>query len=150
MYQILKMQQKDAVVIADNWKYDGEYSFYNMTEDPEDYEEIISPERRKDNYYSVFENKILIGFFCFFEDGNFIEIGLGLKPCLTGQGKGRRFLNEILLFIRNKNSNKRVRLSVAKFNKRAIKLYEKVGFVKSKEKKIRSNGGIYDFVIMEK
>lgn len=35
-----KLSQPNALDIADNWKYDGEYSFYDMTEDIEDYEVI--------------------------------------------------------------------------------------------------------------
>ncbi len=130
MCKIEKMTQDIALHIADDWKYPDEYSFYDMTEDPEDYVEIVSEDLRGDRYYSVFENDRLIGYFCFYEEDGFVEIALGLRPDLTGQGKGIEFLNLIIEFIVNKTNNKRLRLSVAKFNKRAIKVYKKAGFMK--------------------
>ncbi len=42
MYKIEKMTQDIAFHTADDWKYPNEYSFYDMTEDPEDYAEIVS------------------------------------------------------------------------------------------------------------
>ncbi len=149
MYKIEKMIQDIAIHIADDWKYPDEYSFYDMTEDSEDYAEIVSENLRGDRYYSVFEDGILIGYFCFYEEDEFVEIGLGLRPDLTGQGKGIEFLNLITDFIINKTNNKSLRLSVAKFNKRAIKVYKKAGFYEVSNKKVNTNGGIYEFVIME-
>ncbi len=150
MYKIEKMTQNIAVHIADDWKYPDEYSFYDMTADPEDYAEIISEDLRGDRYYSVFENDRLIGYFFFYEEDVFVEIGLGLRPDLTGQGKGIEFFNLITEFIVNRTNNKILRLSVAKFNKRAIKVYKKAGFYEVTNKKVNTNGGIYDFVIMER
>ena len=53
-FKISKMNQKEAMEIADNWKYNDEYAFYDMTADPEDYEEIVNELKRGDNYFSVF------------------------------------------------------------------------------------------------
>lgn len=41
-----------------------------MTEDPEDYEELISIEGRGKNYYQVLLDNELIGYFCLFESGD--------------------------------------------------------------------------------
>lgn len=150
MYKIEKMTQDIALHIADDWKYTDEYSFYDMTEDPEKYAEIVSEDLRGNRYYSVFENDRLIGYFCFYEEDEFVKIGLGLRPDLTGQGKGIEFFNLITEFIVNKTNNKRIRLRVAKINKRAIKVYKKAGFYEVSNKKVNTNGEIYDFVIMEK
>ena len=48
---IEQMRQSEAVEIADRWKYDGEYAFYDMTADPEDYREITTPALRDGRYY---------------------------------------------------------------------------------------------------
>ena len=85
---IVPMRQPEAVEIADRWKYPGEYAFYDMTADPEDYEEIVTPEKRGDRYFSVFSGNELTGFFCVEREDSDIEIGLGLRPDLTGQGRG--------------------------------------------------------------
>ena len=47
---IAPMRQPEAIEIADRWKYPGEYAFYDMTADPEDYEEIVAPEKRGDRW----------------------------------------------------------------------------------------------------
>lgn len=43
---IEKLSQRNAEDIAKNWHYEGNYSFYDMKNDMEDYEEIISPKLR--------------------------------------------------------------------------------------------------------
>lgn len=143
--KIRKMRQSEALEIADRWKYDGEYAFYDMTADPEDYAEITSPELRGDRYFSVFDNGVLIGFFCV-DQG---ELGLGLRPDLTGQGRGSAFLAEILDFVRENYKLEKLRLSVASFNQRAVKTYKRAGAVETGFAEVPTNGGIYEFTLME-
>lgn len=146
---IAPMRQPEAIEIADRWKYPGEYAFYDMTADPEDYEEIVTPEKRGDRYFSVFSGNELTGFFCVEREGPDIEIGLGLRPGLTGQGRGKAFLEEILRFVRENYSFEKIKLDVVSFNPRAIKVYERAGFLKTGTAKVSTNGGVYDFVLME-
>ena len=146
---IAPMRQPEAVEIADRWKYPGEYAFYDMTADPEDYEEIVTPEKRGNRYFSVFDGDDLTGFFCVEQDGADVEIGLGLRPGLTGQGRGKAFLEEILRFVRENYSFEKIKLDVVSFNQRAIKVYERAGFLKTGTAKVSTNGGVYDFVLME-
>lgn len=146
---IKKMEQSEAEIIANNWKYEGVYSFYDMTEDIEDYEEIISEEQRGDHYFSVLDNGELYGFFCVEQEGDNIEIGLGMKPQYTGKGNGVTFLSNILEFVTSKYSYETIILDVVSFNKRAIKVYERAGFTKTKEIMVNTNGGNYEFTVME-
>lgn len=149
--QIRLMNQREAIEIADEWKYPQPYDFYDMTADLEDYEEITDPVSRGKHYYSVLKNHNLIGFFGVFpkESGeNEIELGLGLKPDLTGKGLGKNFVTTILQYIKEEQSSVKVWLSVADFNQRAIKLYERVGFKYMGEKVQETNGGKYNFIEM--
>ena len=146
---IEQMRQSEAVEIADRWKYDGEYAFYDMTADPEDYREITTPALRDGRYYSVFSGGELTGFFCAEQEGADVEIGLGLRPDLTGRGRGGAFLEEILRFVRENYSFEKIELDVASFNQRAVKVYERAGFVKTGTAKVSTNGGVYDFTTME-
>lgn len=50
------MNQSDAEKIAD-WHYEGIYSFYDMENDPEDLQELLSPEKCGENYWSVFQTE---------------------------------------------------------------------------------------------
>jgi len=50
--------------IAKDWHYEVPYDFYDMKNDLEDYEEMVSPEARGDRYYQVMRDGELYGFFC--------------------------------------------------------------------------------------
>ena len=55
--------------------------------------------------------------------------GVAIHPSYAGKGEGLAMLNEIINYIREKGYL-RIELSVASINGKAIRLYEKVGFVK--------------------
>jgi [ribosomal protein S18]-alanine N-acetyltransferase len=150
-HTIKKMEQNEAEEIS-KWEYEGEYAFYNMENDVEDLEELLSEEARSDAYYSVFSNNNqLIGFFSFLVSGKEVELGLGMNPMLTGKGKGLEFTNMGINYIVNKEKDiQKILLSVAAFNKRAIKVYERVGFQKVNSFMQKTNGSEYKFIKMEK
>ncbi|PRY83597.1 hypothetical protein [Alkalibacterium olivapovliticus] len=86
--KIQQLSQENAVDIANNWRYDGIYSFYDADADKEDYEELVTPELRENSYFEVLENKALIGFFSvdYDSDKKTVDLGLGMKPSLTSKG----------------------------------------------------------------
>lgn len=55
--------------------------------------------------------------------------GLAIHPSHSGKGEGMKMIQEIIDYIKEKKFL-RVELSVASENEKAIKLYEKAGFVK--------------------
>lgn len=57
-----------------------------------------------------------------------MDIGLGMKPELTGKGLGKMFLQAGIAFAVKECKPKTFRLSVATFNTRAITLYKNIGF----------------------
>ena len=87
------LTQADAEAVAD-WRYPEPYSFYDWTADPDDLRELLEPARRGEAYWSVRDDADeLVGYFDFKpkEEGT-LEIGLGLRPDLTGRGMGASFL----------------------------------------------------------
>ena len=125
-----------------SWRYDPPYDFYNNEYDAETVKELL------ENNYSVVlnQNRKLTGFFCvgssaqvpigakvgaYTED--IIDIGLGMAPALTGKGNGYTFFSFVLESLNETYGDVPVRLTVVTFNKRAIGLYEKFGFVKGIE-----------------
>lgn len=123
------MTEQDAHAIQ-AWTYEAPYDFYNQTPSQSGLEELM-------HYQAVHEAGELIGFYClgvyaqvpndtYEYDDVHLDLGLGMRPDLTGQGRGRNFLETVLS--EAKRSGKPVRLTVASFNERAVRLYERVGF----------------------
>ena len=57
-----------------------------------------------------------------------LDIGLGLRPDLTGHGLGDAFVAACLDHARRTRHPRSLRLAVAEFNQRAIRVYERAGF----------------------
>ncbi|MFT8325313.1 GNAT family N-acetyltransferase [Oenococcus sicerae] len=151
---IQPLSQKNALIIADDWHYSGQYAFYDMTADPEDYQEIINPVLRRDAYYEFLDHQQkLLGFFVIEPiDGNkgTYEIGLGLAPSLTGHGLGKNFLGHIISYAITHFSVKKIILDVAEFNIRAQKLYRSIGFKQARQYEQETNNSTYTFIEMTK
>lgn len=121
-----------------NWKYDRPFDFYNNEETAEAKRELL------DGSYSALRDGSgeLVGFFCIgasarvpagnqfdvYPEG-FVDMGLGMHPKLVGKGHGFAFCSFIIGHIEGKHTGTPIRLTVATFNRRAIHLYEKLGFV---------------------
>ena len=150
--KIALLTQANADQIAREWHYSDMYSFYDMQNDPEDFEEIITPRLRANKYYQILDDKDeLVGYFCLERlSEEKVEVGLGLRPDLTGRGLGLNFVKEIEAFIQNNFNYKLIILSVASFNKRAIKVYQRAGFKIDGSKLQKSNDGVYEFINLSK
>jgi RimJ/RimL family protein N-acetyltransferase len=157
MRDINEMSLEEAVEI-NNWKYSEQYSIYSFDGSEEDLNELTSG-----SYLSVKdENKNTIGYYCYgetaqvpvgrlfgaYEDKSFLDIGLGMRPNACGNGEGLNFLLEGLEFLFNKFNSRKFRLTVADFNQRAIRVYERAGFTKSFEFERKNGDQITKFIIM--
>ena len=147
-YRFRQMEDEEATQIS-GWQYEPPYDFYDATSDPDDLQELLDAKRRKDAYFSVFdEDGALAGFFQFEKADNTVDVGLGMRPDLTGQGLGIEYLLAGLEFARERYSPDRFTLSVATFNERAIVVYERAGFRRGNEYMHHTNGGEYLFLSM--
>ena len=125
-----------------SWRYEPPYDFYDGDQEP-----VLNHER----YFDAFgEDGTLVGFYYLEEKGDAVEIGLGLRPDLTGRGLGGAFFQTGLDFLRSRFPGRPVVLNVAASNLRAIKVYERAGFRKT-GRHIRSfeRWGDVEFVEME-
>ncbi|MBO0586898.1 GNAT family N-acetyltransferase [Sporosarcina sp. E16_8] len=148
-YKFEYMTQEHAEEIAFNWHYDAEYSFYNMEEDKEDLAEFLDDQKRGDSNFFVTKDNDAIGFFSFNRVAiNTIDIGLGIKPNLTGNGNGLELLKAGLDFAKIKYKPRKITLSVATFNQRAIKVYRKIGFEDVETFMQDTNGNRFEFLKM--
>ena len=148
-FDIRAMSEADAEEII-GWKYPGEYAFYDMERDVEDMAELRASHVREAKYHSVYSDGELVGFYEFSVDKDVVEIGLGLRPELTGRGIGSAFLDACLVFARERFDPRRFQLRVAAFNQRAIQVYERAGFVRDMIYLHDFYGTPYEFLVMSR
>lgn len=116
-----------------SYAYAPPYTFYNIPEEyrAEEVEELISPASAAETF-AVLEDGLMIGFYMYTHDpvNDTVELGLGLAPEKTGQGRGTAFVRESLAFYRGQHPDFRgtFTLRVADFNLRARSVYENCGF----------------------
>ncbi|WP_394172805.1 GNAT family N-acetyltransferase [Guptibacillus hwajinpoensis] len=135
MYHIQPMTLETAKEIQ-TWTYQEPYSLYSFSEDNEVLEELMDG-----SYVSVWNEEKLFGYFCFGQSARVpsgvnagvyeedrLDIGLGIRPNETGKGNGRLFLQTGLHYAAERFGAKDFRLTVASFNDRARKVYEREGF----------------------
>lgn len=148
-YSLQKMTEQAAREIL-CWRYAPPYELYNSEVTEEALQEFA-----ENPYYAICKEGALVGFYCTgyvaqvpigylfqaYPEG-YLDIGLGMRPDLTGQGQGTSFLQFIMDSI---ETNQPLRLTVAAFNKRAIALYEKFGFCKVSS---FTNANDVEFLIM--
>ncbi|QVK18215.1 GNAT family N-acetyltransferase [Mycoplasmatota bacterium] len=136
-YQMVKMNEKYAREII-NWQYEGSLSIYNMEDNQESLDELLSLD-----YYSVIDVEgNLIGFFCtkeaaivpygntfhVYDKTDYLDIGFGMNPKLIGKGKGYSLFQFGLNYFKKNYNVNQFRLTVLDFNHKAIHIYNKSGF----------------------
>ena len=147
------MDEKYANDIVSNWHYDDIYSFYDMAADEDDLRIFMDTKNWQNTIKAVLnENDELVGWASFYTENDEFWLSLGLRPDLTGQGLGEEFVLECARYVisQYKLIKHTIKLAVAVFNQRAIKVYQRAGFTET-NKTIRDTPiGQVDFIEMEK
>jgi ribosomal-protein-alanine N-acetyltransferase len=151
-YVFVAMNEEYAREVA-NWHYDGTYSFYDMAADEDDLKILMNANNWRDMIKAVLdENDELIGWAAFYTENGEFWLSLGLRPDLTGRGLGEEFVSDCVRQAKSqrKSSEDAIKLHVAVFNQRAIKVYQRVGFMETKKSVRDTPIGQLDFPEMEK
>lgn len=136
------MEEADARAIC-AWSYEAPYAIYNRSASEDGLAEML--DRRSPHYAARNDDGELVGFFCYgtsaqvwgnempdlYDEDMTIDIGLGMRPDLTGKGLGLAFVHSGLDFARAYFRPQSLRLFVLAFNERAICVYERAGFARA-------------------
>lgn len=150
----------EAATQISRWAYPEPYSIYSRDESDDCRNELLCG-----NYFSAYGgDENLIGYYCIgeaaqvpagkafgvYDDTNITDIGLAMNPAFCGQRQGVFFVNAGVTFVREKFAVTGFRLTVAAFNQRAIKVYEKAGFRQVNSFVRLSQPGKMEFLVMTK
>jgi RimJ/RimL family protein N-acetyltransferase len=119
------------------WRYDAPYDIYNIAPDNVEKEMQLFLDPRNAYHTITDEHGDLVAYCCFGPDGQVpggdygaaaLDIGLGVQPDLTGQGRGLAYINAVLDFAQRTFSPISFRVTVVEFNQRARRVWKKAGF----------------------
>lgn len=131
-YHFHPMRLRDALAVW-RWRYAGEYAVYDLGLFTLLFATLVDVTVGKQagiSFYAVTtEADGLMGIASLAHKGKDVEIGLGLRPDLTGRGLGLSFVRAVMDLGRAKYHPNTFSLTVATFNHRAITVYERAGFV---------------------
>jgi ribosomal-protein-alanine N-acetyltransferase len=152
-YIFAPMNQEYANALVSNWHYDDVYSFYDMAADEDDLRIFMDTNNWRDKIKAVLnEDDELVGWASFYTENDEFWLSLGLRPDLTGQGLGEEFVLECTRYAisQYKFTKPTIKLAVALFNQRAIKVYQRAGFLETSRTIRDTHVGQVDFIEMEK
>lgn len=122
------MTEDEKYVIAD-WRYSGDYALYNTRPYEEDRQKGVGFAHPGFIGFSFYDRDALIGFTCLYEEDREIMIGIGVAPEYCGRGYGREMLETTCGLSETMFPGKPLYLEVRTWNARAVRCYEKAGFV---------------------
>ncbi|MDQ4100366.1 MAG: GNAT family N-acetyltransferase [Chloroflexota bacterium] len=130
------MTERDVRTVA-GWTYEPPYDIYNLDAAPLDdlLAALLDP---RNAYYAITDEAgDLIGFCCYGPDARIpggdytapaVDVGIGLRPDLTGRGLGPAVIGAVLDFADAIMHPTMFRTTIAAFNQRSIRAFERVGF----------------------
>jgi ribosomal-protein-alanine N-acetyltransferase len=135
-YTFSSMDPASARAIS-AWHYDPPYELYNVAPEriEKEVQALLDPQNA---YYAMFdEGGSLVANCCFGRDaqvsgGDYsadaLDIGLGVRPDQTGQGRGHTYVDAVLDLARHTYAPTAFRVTVAAFNGRALRVWGRAGF----------------------
>ncbi|HEV2235645.1 MAG TPA: GNAT family protein [Ktedonobacterales bacterium] len=130
-FELRPLRWREARQIT-RWRYPAPYAVYDLNTADMILALYLHPLWRLlgvANFCAVRdEHGELVGMFQYMRHGDALEIGLALRPDLTGKGLGLEFVRAGLAYGAGRFEPAAFRLDVAAFNERARRVYERAGF----------------------
>ena len=146
------MERTYASEVA-TWHYEPPFDFYDSGVGPATTRPRCAIPPTPRTYRAVLDDgdERLDAFWYFDWQGDVVDVGIGLRPELTGRGLGESFLRAQLDYATSQWAPATFRLFVAAWNERAIRLYERLGFSEvGRETRHFELVGEHEFIQMER
>jgi [ribosomal protein S18]-alanine N-acetyltransferase len=148
--KVEEWKEEHASEVA-TWHYEPPWDFYDLASDPADASAMRDPARAGHQRAVLGESGSLEAFWYFDWHGDVVEVGIGLRPDLTGRGLGESFMRAQLEYAAQAWHPRTFRLFVVAWNERAIRLYERLGFHEvGRETRRFELVGEHEFIRMER
>jgi RimJ/RimL family protein N-acetyltransferase len=115
------------------WRYPEPFAQYDIGEGA--IRTLLDP---RNAYFAARDAQgALVGFCCFGPDAQVpggtyddsaLDVGLGLRPDLSGKGAGRAFTRAVLAFGCDRFAPQSFRVTIASWNTRSLRVHEQLGF----------------------
>ena len=148
------LEKEQALAIL-KWRYPPPYDYYNFNANNIQ-EDLCYLLAQKNAFFALLNRQGQVEGYCTFgSDGQVpgghysaeaLDIGMGIRPDLVGQGRGKQYAQAVVRYGANQYEAKHLRVTIAQFNKRAQRVWEQLGF-NQVEKFIKIGGG-EEFVVM--
>lgn len=128
--------EEDALTIL-KWQYIPPYDYYNFNANTtqEDLRYLLD---KKNAFFALLNLQGQLEGYCSFgSDGQVLggcystqalDIGMGIKPDLVGQGRGKLYALAVARYGINQYEVQQLRVTVAQFNQRAQRVWQQLGF----------------------
>jgi [ribosomal protein S18]-alanine N-acetyltransferase len=149
-YRFVPLRWRDAAAAA-RWRYEAPYAIYDF--DAWGLRSTVALQTIVPVvvFFSMLdEREELLGLFTFTRMGHMVEIGVGMRPDLTGHGRGLEYFNAGLEFARRRYQPRRFMLTVAAFNTRAQRVYTQAGFTPTRTFRRRTRDGWLEHIEMQR
>ncbi|MGH8880887.1 MAG: GNAT family N-acetyltransferase [Stackebrandtia sp.] len=130
------------------WRYDGPWTIYNPP----------ASLRAEDGYWAVSgADDVLVGYLCLGFDARVPgldaaddreDLGVGMRPDLTGSGHGKAFGATVLAFAREHTGVRRLRAVVQSWNTRSRRLFRSLGFTETGVHTCIQNGQEVEYTVL--
>jgi [ribosomal protein S18]-alanine N-acetyltransferase len=124
------------------WRYDGAYAIYD----------VAGALGRDPGFFAIEDDGELVGFGCTgaearvpgveAEEGT-VDVGYGMRPDLTGEGRGHDFVGTVLEHVAERHPDARLRMSILGWNARSRRAAEGHGF------RVTGRAGEFDVLVRE-
>jgi len=125
-YRIETLNERNAELIAECWRYPEPYEFYNA--DHRRYRKYKEDNEERKHYFQVTADGSLVGYFHVKTDDRFVNLDFKMKPELCGQGRGKQFLNAIEKYLQRKQKGQTIVGDVLSSDERAQTLLKHMGY----------------------